>query len=636
MKQHKALDLRQLEQKRKRRRKLLAVCMLLVSGTIFLSFNAAAADDIATITTLERMGFPKNGMISYMFRWLGWLLIKGLHFLVDGIEDAVYGITDVMGTMFNSPEISDFIVQKIVPLALGLLALVVVFVGIQYLIKPQDSAQLIRHLITGIVIAVGLPVIMSGAFQMTQAAIQSLGGSSGLSTADQAILDNVTDNLLYDKNNFGSLTDKSNYAKTKDGAGILRIDPVELVDAGKTDHPDVWGKDVAEDSNGNKTLEKFDNGMIKKSIAPLTDAYYRWSFDWLSIFVTLLVSAAALLMMGIKVAKLLFDLIVQQVLAQVLGLLDVYSQQRLKKCLQSILGSFVTLFGCFAMLQVYMIGMRLVANHVTNLFVKIFFMIALALLLIGGPNIFVQLFGQDLGGQRGALTGALMGMNSATHLAGAAKRGLVGSKGSDGHRHGGLLPGAAKTADKAIGTAGGAVAGVAGGLFGGDRGRAAAYQKKLTPSPNAPPINSKQENSRQTAPSTASAQTNPPTDTSAFSGGFSAVPVPDVDAGADSSATSTRSEAEKPEAPAPDAHPDLNAGAPSLRGDGQTLGGSVRNSLARKANRTQTVQRTRRMYDLSYNSAYQHQQKKSSTNHPSKAQNANAGQSAGGVERDGV
>lgn len=443
------------------------------TGILSLSVSAAGSADTGTITILERFDPAQNSFMSYMFRYMGWGLIKFLRFLVNGIETAIYSITGSLGGFFTSAGIDELIHKKLIPLALAVLVLVIIFIGIQYIIKPRDTGALVSNLVVGLLIAVALPTFMSYGFQLSQAAIDTLGNDKGGSIANQVLLDNTTDMLLYDQNDFSAanLPKKSHYAKNNDAQGLMRINPTEMIDPSKAKHPEVWSNEVVVDSNGNKTLEAFENPLISSVVPPLKEGYYRWQVDWLTAIVTLLVSALAMTITSIRIAKLLFELVIQQALAQILGLLDIYSAQRLKKCLQSIVGSFATFFGCFVLLQFYLIGMQYITN-ITNVFARLVCMIALAILLISGPNIFEQLFGQNLGGQRGSLMSTFFGAQTALGLMGAAKRGMIGTKGADGHRHGGVVPGVANVAGKAAGAAG-KTADMAGGVVGAVGGAAA-------------------------------------------------------------------------------------------------------------------------------------------------------------------
>lgn len=565
---------------------LLAVCTISALG---------AADEAGTITTLERMDFPKNNIISYMGRQLGWLLVAGLRFIVNGVESSVYGVSDAVSSFFESTGVVDFLNTKILPIALLLMVFVVLFIGISYLFKPQDFGTHLRNLAFGLLVFVGLPVLMSGMMDLTMAAVDSLGGDGTQSVADQTILSSVTDNLLYDGNNFGDLGDNTNYFRTSsDGDGILNINPTEIVDPGSTSNPDVWGNKIVQDSNGNQALEAFENSIISWEI--LQNGYYRWSFDWLTIFVTLGVSAVGMILMGVKIARLLFELAIQQALAQALGLLDTYSNQRLKKCLQSILGTFATVFGCFGVLQLYIIAMQWIAG-IDNLFIRLLCMIAAALLLIGGPNIFEQLFGQDLGGQRGSLIGTMMGINMAANMARGGWHMLAGSKGMDGRRHGGLIPTATHTAGRALGTGGAA----GGAILGGIRGGRAALSGRMSGGSSNP------EGAVSSGRGNISMGTSAPAE-----GESIGAPLSSGDSVNADSTASPDSGARK--VPASVGTTDRNPGhthqSSALRGDGRTISSMVKDNLKKRLDNTQISQMSRRAYDLSYNTAYQHQERR--------------------------
>lgn len=472
-------------------RRSLVLFGTLCAFAFLFSVDAYALSDAEVITALERFEFPQNNIISYICRWLGWNIIRGIRFITNGIEEALYGLTGSFTDLFTDPDVQSLLNDKLMPLMFVLLVLVILFIGIQYMIKPPSTTVLIKNLVVGIIVAVSLPLFVSSAFQITTQAIDFLGADQAETLSDQLLLDNVTDLLQYDKQGFGGEpSTKSFYHSNSDGAGISRIDIVEMIDPDDTQHDELWGSEVKTDSDGVKSVEKFDNGWIKNSAAILQDGYYRWEVNWLSLIVSLVVVGFAMMFLCIRIGKLLFELVIHQFLAQVVALLDIYSAERLKKCLQSLLSSFVTLFGCYFLLQYYLLAMRFVSG-IESTMVQLILIVAASMLLMAGPNLFEQLFGQGTGGNaRGSLSSTLFGAQAALSLGGVAKRGLIGTKGQDGHRHGGLIPGAASAAGQAAGAVGAAGGAVAGGIQGARDSRQQGSQNSSQQNNNSNTANS--------------------------------------------------------------------------------------------------------------------------------------------------
>ncbi len=428
-------------------------------------------DDKTVIKILQSFSFKKQDVMSNIGRQIGWGFVTGLHWLVEGIEGVVFNVNDTVGGFFTSDGVTK-LEQKVFPLAIALFVLVILFIGILSMIKPRNFSAIAGNLAVGMVIAVGLPTLLSSAYSLTNQAITYLNSDSSGTVellSDKILVDNITDNTMYDNENFKSTTlkYKSYYAKPKsDISKITEIDPTELVDPDSMKHPKVWKNRVQTDKDGKQSLQSLGDGTFGFINIPIfSQHYYRWNINWFSIIFTLIITAFALILSGIKIARLLYELVINQTMAQFLALLDIVTAQRLKKCLQMLLSTFVTLFSVFFMLQVYILGMSYTSN-VSNIFLRLICMLALAWAVIDGPNLFEQLFGVDAGIHSAVRT--IYGMKAAgSMIAGGAA--LLGGKGAmDSLRAKGITGAAKAAAGKAgsvIGGAGGAATGFATGAY---------------------------------------------------------------------------------------------------------------------------------------------------------------------------
>ncbi len=340
------------------------------------------------------------------------------------------------------------------------------------MIKPRNFSAIAGNLAVGMVIAIGPPTLLSSAYSFTNQAISYLDSDSSGTVellSDKILVDNITDNTMYDDEDFKSATPKykSYYDEPKsDITKITGIDPTELVDPDSMKHPKVWKNYVQTDKDGKQSLQGLGDGTFGFINIPIfSQHYYRWNINWFSIICTLLITAFALILSGIKIARLLYELVINQTMTQVLALLDIVTAQRLKKCLQMLLSTFVTLFSVFFMLQVYIIGMSYTSN-VSDPFLRLICMVALAWAVIDGPNLFEQLFGIDAGIHSAVRT--IYGTKAAgSMIAGGAA--LLGGKGAmDSLRAKGITGAAKAAAGKAgsvIGGAGGAAKGFATGAY---------------------------------------------------------------------------------------------------------------------------------------------------------------------------
>lgn len=421
--------------------------IMLFTGTIMAKVDE---HDPMIISALQQFDMPQCNLITYPFRELGWLLIKGLAYLVNGIESIVYGINQVVGGFFTTPEVQA-LVNKILPIVAMLLIVVIAFIGFQFMIKKQNANVLLANFLVGLLVLIGLPYAITQMYAFTIASIDYLGVGN-LSIGSEIVSDGVTDVLLYDDMfTSGQSPDSLNPTNRLNADTITTIDPTELIKPGDKNlnlsHPDYYSYYLSTDSDGNTVLKETKDGLF--GIDFLSNEYYRWKIDWFGIIVTLAITALALVLSGIKIARLLFELVVHQIMAQAFAITDIYGGQRMKRCLQGIVSTFITLFGCFLLLQLYTIGSAYVSANAHNIFEKIIMLAALAFAVIDGPNIFESVIGIDAGLNR--ITGSILGTRFITGGVRTLKHGVTA---------------AAKTTGNIIGKSA-SLAGVAGGIAGG-------------------------------------------------------------------------------------------------------------------------------------------------------------------------
>lgn len=479
-------------------------------GMLILSnlFLPCFADDNTVIAQIEKLDLPRNNIISYILRPAGWVMLKGLAFLVNCMSGAIYQINSAASGVFTNRQIVA-LMKKVIGIAAVLLTLVIVYIGIQFITKPQKIGTVMTNFIVGFLLFVSLPTLVMGAYNLTEAAISSIGANSLASLGNQVLSSNVIDVTFYDTNGFNAdLAKKNLYTSNVDG--IRNIDPIEMVDGSedqkmdgcvKIKNKDFWCKRVITDSSGNKSLTNLWDGMQAGAVIGsklFSEFYYRYKIDWFNAFITLIVTGLALILSGIKIARILFELIVKQTLAQVVGLLDIHTGQRLKQCLQSLLSSFVGLFGCMLMLQVYTIGTAAVVNNVTNPYVKIILEIAMAWMVIDGPDIFEKVFGMDVGMKHPMA--AMYGINTAAQGLKGAAQAITGNKNytapdENGHvrtYHTGGLFGKHGAVDNVVNGAVGAAsmaaggAGLIGGHFAGKKGTKNGFDAEFPQNRNQP------------------------------------------------------------------------------------------------------------------------------------------------------
>jgi hypothetical protein len=461
-------------------RKILTVFILTIFIVTVIPIHVCAD----TKSILNQFPLQSNDIWTNTIRSIGWSVILGLHWLVGGLESCIYDINDAIGGFFTGDTVTA-LNQKVLPLALALLVLVLLFVGVQSMIKPAKFTSIAGNFIVGVITMVSLPYLLSAAYTLTTQAVDYLNSDSeghARILSDRILTDNITDTTRYDAEGFKSTTLQYKNAFQMEGANagdITKIDINELVNPDDMQYPDVWKHRIVIDANGNETLQELNSGQIAFVNLPMfSNYYYRWNVDWLTILCTLLVSAFALLLSGIKIARLIYELAIHQTMTQVIALLDIVTAQRLKKCIRMLISTLGTLFAVFFMLQLYILGMAYISdNQNINFVVRIILMIALAFAVIDGPSLFEQIFGIDAGIHSAVRT--LYGLKAAGSMAAGAVAMAGGKAALDSLRAKGMVGAARSALGKAsgiVGRFGGAAAGVAAGAMQNHRRTAAVKQ----------------------------------------------------------------------------------------------------------------------------------------------------------------
>lgn len=341
-----------------------------------------------------------SSMVNDALRSMGWILVRGLSVLIDGLES----ITDqilLTNTFFNNDQVVEFVLT-IQPFLYVLLAGSFLFTG--YLLifqkKFERESFLINLFITLLILGLLSPT-MSQIQEFSDEAIAEIGTDSlydGEASLSESILKrNVHDLIEHDSKNFDAATGESLNAIPTELIDNIRIN--EIFDKNNYDLS-ATGNKLAESYilwNGKETsLGKLDQGGVEWN----NQYYYRYQPNWLTIFVTLGIMGFTLFSIAYKLARLSFELAFNYVLAILVAPADLHSGQKTKKVIQSILNTFLVIILIFVSIKLYTIGTAYLAETLDG-FAYLIALIAFSVALIDGPNMVERLFGIDAGLKRG-------------------------------------------------------------------------------------------------------------------------------------------------------------------------------------------------------------------------------------------
>lgn len=352
--------------------------------------------------------------ISDMIRWLGWVFVKGLAFIVDGLESVTDDVL-LIKQFFQNSQIAAF-VDTIRPFLYILLAFSLLYTG--YLLifqKKFDREGMAMNLFIALAIIVVLSQGMSKANEFTDDAISAINTTELYDEGEGSLSDNIisrqlTDLLEFDKKEWA--TTELDPPNTLPLSMIKHLSVTEKLDEERTElELTPQGQDIVSHKLTWSVNEKELTELEDSTLMPWTNEfYYRYDINWLTLLTTLGVMAFTLFSIAYKLARLSFELTFNYILALLVAPADIHDGQKTKKIMQSILNTFLVIILIFLSMKVYMIGTAYLASELTGL-AYLIALIGFSVAVVDGPNIVERLFGIDAGLKNGwgLLAGAYAG-----------------------------------------------------------------------------------------------------------------------------------------------------------------------------------------------------------------------------------
>lgn len=346
--------------------------------------------------------FNLSNLVNDALRTVGWILVRGLAVIIDGLEEVTNTIL-LTKTFFNNPEVVEF-VQTIQPFLYVILAGSFLFTGYLIIFQKKFDREgfLINLFITLLILGLLSPTMIKVNDFSDEAIAQTkssdLYSENDSTISNKILLQNIHDLVLYDKNEF----------KVADQKEKMNNIPESLVKNLRVN--EVFDQnDFSLSDTGVKLSESFVMWDGQKAVLGELDQsgvewnnqyYYRYHPNWLTILVTLGVMGFTLFSIAYKLARLSFELAFNYVLAILVAPADLHSGQKTKKVIQSILNTFLVIILIFVSIKLYTIGTAYLADTLDGL-AYLIALIAFSAALIDGPNMVERLFGMDAGLKRG-------------------------------------------------------------------------------------------------------------------------------------------------------------------------------------------------------------------------------------------
>ncbi|MEK4649493.1 hypothetical protein MKY22_16415 [Exiguobacterium sp. FSL W8-0210] len=365
-----------------------------------------------------------SDLVRDALRSIGWLLVRGLSFIIDGLEQITNDIL-LIKSFFNNPQVVEF-VQTIQPFLYVILAGSFLFTGYLMIFQKKFDREgfLINLFITLLVLGLLSPTMIKTS-EFTDKAITSINQDGVYENRDHTLSQSVLQKNVHDLVEYDKTAFKDTKIKIPNSIPASQIKNIDINDVFDSDEYRLSkeGEDISQNKLAWNGKEMTETELDQSGVEWNNQYYYRYHPNWLTILVTLGVMGFTLFSIAYKLARLSFELAFNYVLAILVAPADLHSGQKTKKVIQSILNTFLVIILIFVSIKLYTIGTAYLADTLDGL-AYLIALIAFSAALIDGPNMVERLFGIDAGLKRGwgvALGAYAVGKGTAkvgTHIAG--------------------------------------------------------------------------------------------------------------------------------------------------------------------------------------------------------------------------
>lgn len=342
-----------------------------------------------------------SDLVSDALRSVGWLFVRGLSFIIDGLEQITNDIL-LLKTFFNNPQVVEF-VQTIQPFLYVILAGSFLFTGYLMIFQKKFDREgfLINLFITLLVLGLLSPTMIKTS-EFTDTAITSFNQDGMYENQDHTLSQSVLQKNVHDLVEYDKTAFEDTKIKTPNSVPASQIKNIDINDVFDSNEYRLSkeGEDISQNKLAWNGKEMTDIELDQSGVEWNNQYYYRYHPNWLTILVTLGVMGFTLFSIAYKLARLSFELAFNYVLAILVAPADLHSGQKTKKVIQSILNTFLVIILIFVSIKLYTIGTAYLADTLDGL-VYLIALIAFSAALIDGPNMVERLFGIDAGLKRG-------------------------------------------------------------------------------------------------------------------------------------------------------------------------------------------------------------------------------------------
>ena len=420
--------------------------------------------DVAGILVKCNSVFEQNSIASYIFRHLGWGIMKLLAKLSSACE-SLYNASFKFVDFTSYSKVEQYIDQFQV-VWIALVCLSILFLGLILIFWQDKKPKFIVNVLIAVLVvsSSGFLIDKMNGFLSSSVRSELMGGSNAAMT--YSVIGNNVRDLVYmdaevgianlnDKNGDGIRNYKGTYKElskkefelmkineTLDPADysgdmkkVLKVRPVYVsekqIDAarqipGKYEYfVDNLIQKVGDESY---MLEDVYDGVAWTNL--LNEFYYRYTVDWLPAYLELLSLIIVYLFMSYKVIRSLYEIAVNRLLAYLYSA-NLSGGKKILKILDSIKDTYIVLILTIVCIKFYQLATGFISTIDMNGISKGLILLFLAFAVLDGPNMVQKLTGIDAGMSDGM--GKMMTMFYGSQMAGSVARTAAGiAKGAGG------------------------------------------------------------------------------------------------------------------------------------------------------------------------------------------------------------
>ena len=398
----------------------LALLLLVATSTVM----AVDTDGITKVLKKNRDIFHTNTIVGGMLRFIGWQLITLLVWLAEHcakLFDESFKFID-----FTRYEPVEEFLDSWQPVVYALISLSILFLGLILIFWQEKKPKLMMN------ICLSVLIITSSGYLIDQlngfvtddirSAIMNDGdtstGASGLvydmvgsSVYDLIYMDDKLDGGLM------KLTKKNRKLYddfTKEDLELLSINEVLKPDDVKAETKDLVSNRIYYRKD-DLQLKEIYNGVAWTDL--LNEYYYRYDVEWYTVIVGLVSMIIVYVCLAYKVVRILYEVVVQRLLAALYSA-NLTSSQKTLKILDSIKDSYITLILVMVCLKIYLLAFKMVGETGFGEFSKVMVLLFVAFAVVDGPNIIQKLTGVDAGlsSGMGKIIAGVQATRMATHM----------------------------------------------------------------------------------------------------------------------------------------------------------------------------------------------------------------------------